>query len=475
MIDVRMGIAALALFVGTIADARTPDIWFGPEMPLPVGAPAPYMGSVDYVRLFSAPGEWSQAARTIRVFILHATWVEKVATAEQISTAVGTLKRLGLAIGLDLNPLRRTPECGPADGFAARDPLAPVRSIKAAGGTVDYIRLNEPWAWAHAYEGPQACHWLNAKIAAQIAEFTRNAKEVFPNVVIGDVEPLWKTTNVAGIVGWLDDYKAATGSAFPYFHLDIDYSRADWASSARELEVAIKERGIAFGLHYIGDRTDSSDAAWLDRAEKRYVRNEGTAGRNPDHVVFQSWHDHPNRLLPESNAASFTGLINRYAEFHERGRPAPAELPKATAMGATTRPYEITGVVPPGATDAVIGVRINTECGGCRGNADVVLAGVDYREESDTRNRVPNARFASRTAGWNLFGSNITLSALPALEVRALPDDVVRVNSPRFAVVPGARYTARIDATVAPPAPGSGNFSIIFLGGRQGFRRSVEF
>jgi len=168
-------------------------------------------------------------------------------------------------------------------------------------------------------------------------------------------------------------------------------------------------------------------------------------------------------------------LINRYAEFHERGRRAPTEPSKGSVTGATTRPYEITGVVPPGATDAVIGVRINTECGGCRGNADIVLSGVDYREEGDTRNRVPNARFASRTAGWVLFGSNIALSALPALEVRALPNDVVRVNSPRFAVVSGARYTARIDATVVPPATSSGNFSIIFLGGREGFRRSVEF
>jgi hypothetical protein len=476
MIGVRTALALLALAVGAgsaMAQVRTPAVWFGPEMPLPVGAPAPYMGSVDYLRLFSAPDEWSRAARTIRVFILHATWIEKVATPEQLREAVSTLKRLGLAIGLDLNPLRRTEECGPADGFAARDPLVQVRLIKAAGGTVDYIRLNEPWAWAHAYEGPRACHWPNAKIAAQIAEFIRNAKAIVPDVAIGDVEPLWKTTDAAGIVGWIDDYTAATGSAFPYFHVDIDYSRADWARTALELEAAIRARGIAFGLHYIGDRADASDGAWLDRAATRYMRYEGTAGGRPDHVVFQSWHDHPNRLLPQTNAASFTGLLDRYAGFQARDR-APPDTPAQSAT-KRTRPYEITGVVPPDATEAVIGVRINSECGGCRGSADVELAGVEYREEGDERNRVPNARFGSRTAGWNLFGPNIALGASSVLQVRALRDDVVRINSPRFAVVPGARYAARIEATVTPEASGSGNFAIIFLGGREGFRRSVEF
>jgi hypothetical protein len=90
----------------------------------------------------------------------------------------------------------------------------------------------------------------------------------------------------------------------------------------------------------------------------------------------------------------------------------------------------------------------------------IVLAGVDYRQVGDTQNRVPNARFSSRTAGWNLFGPNLALDVAPqassgdgltpgiapALRVRALADDVVRVNSPQFAV-----------------------------GGREGFRRIVPF
>lgn len=58
--------------------------------------------------------------------------------------------------------------------------------------------------------------------------------------------------------------------------------------------------------------------------------------------------------------------------------------------------------------------------------------------------------------------------------MHALPGDVIRINSPRFAVEPGAYYVARIDAAVAPESKGSGNFTVIFLGGKD-FRRSVAF
>jgi len=478
---------ALAALVAGAAEAQRPTIWFGPEMPLPVGAASPYMGSVDYLALFAAPEGWSTAARSTRVLVLHSTWIEKVATPEQLRQAVATLERLQLTLALDLNPLRRTTECGSADGFAARDPLIPARLVKAAGGTVGYIRLNEPWAWAHEYSGPNACHWPNAKVAAQVAAFVRDARTLFPDVAIVDVEPLWKSTQKDEIVSWLDDYRTAIGASLPAFHLDIDYARADWAPSAADLEGAVRARGIAFGVHYIGDREDASDAAWLDRAAHRIVDYESTQGGRPDAVVFQSWHDHPNWLLPETAPASFTGLVRRYASFIAADR-SPAELLGEIRMPESKRGYEISGVVPPDVNSAVIGVRVNGECGGCRGAAAVALSAVDYRQD-DGPNRVPNANFASGTAGWALAGPGITLEAgrVPApdtfpnrgpaheLWVRAAPGDVIRVNSPRFAVEPGGRYVVRINADVAPESAGSGNFAIIFLGGTDGFRRSVPF
>src|SRR4030095_1677764 len=109
---VRMALAVLALAIGTFVQARMPDVWFAPEMPLPVGAAMPYMGSTDYLRLFKAPDEWSRAARATRIFILHATWIEKVATPEQLREAVDMLKRLGGGVGDGLYRLSRTQDRG---------------------------------------------------------------------------------------------------------------------------------------------------------------------------------------------------------------------------------------------------------------------------------------------------------------------------------------------------------------------------
>jgi hypothetical protein len=484
-----VAIALAALVAGTTnAQPLASRIWFGPEMPLPVGAASPYMGSIDYRELFTKPDAWATAARSARVFVLHATWIEKVATPEQLRQAVATLERLHLTLALDLNPLRRTPECGTTEGFAARDPLIPARLVKAAGGTVGYIRLNEPWAWAHEYSVPNACRWPNAKVADQVAAFVRDARALFPDVTIVDVEPLWKSMQPDEILSWLDDYRAETGEYLPAFHLDLDFARLDWATAALRLETGARARHIAFGLQYFGDRADASDAAWLDRTAKRIVAYESVQGGRPDDVVFQSWHDHPNWLLPETAPASFTGLVLHYASFVARGR-SPVELLGENRLPESKAGYEISGIVPPGVDTAVIGVRVNGECGGCRGPASLALTAVDYRQEGDRRNRVPNADFASGTAGWTLAGPGIALDGGrtaareswpdrgPAheLSIRAAPADVIRVNSPRFAVEPGTRYVVRIDAAVAPESTGSGNFTIIFLGGPESLRRTVLF
>src|SRR3989304_10093845 len=45
--------------------------------------------------------------------------------------------------------------------------------------------------------------------------------------------------------------------------------------------------------------------------QRAYPYETGHGGR-PDHVVLQSWMDHPDRVLPESDPTTFTGLIDRY-------------------------------------------------------------------------------------------------------------------------------------------------------------------
>ena len=58
---------------------------------------------------------------------------------------------------------------------------------------------------------------------------------------------------------------------------------------------------------------DPTDAAWLEQAEDLLLdlKNPGWRFR-PDHVIFQSWAEHPHCLPPETDSSKFTWLINHY-------------------------------------------------------------------------------------------------------------------------------------------------------------------
>jgi hypothetical protein len=101
------------------------------------------------------------------------------------------------------------------------------------------------------------------------------------------------------------------GEDLAYFHLDLDYGRIGPKRRWRSV-LYLRSQGIEFGLFYIGNWQDDSDEEWLRQAEARFVKYEVEYGGHPDHAVFQSWHPHPERLLPETDPGAFTYLINRY-------------------------------------------------------------------------------------------------------------------------------------------------------------------
>jgi hypothetical protein len=72
--------------------------------------------------------------------------------------------------------------------------------IKAAGGTLSYIALDEPFAFASLYDGPNAYQWSVVRVAKEGGAYIQGVRAVFPNLMVGDTEPLWRFVDV-------DDYK----------------------------------------------------------------------------------------------------------------------------------------------------------------------------------------------------------------------------------------------------------------------------
>ncbi|HET7088577.1 MAG TPA: discoidin domain-containing protein [Anaerolineae bacterium] len=297
-------------------------IWFAPLPPLSVDEGRPFIGAEDFIDLFNPDAPWAQAANRIHVFKLYGEWVgtdpwNVHASDAELQQAVADLNRRGIALAMEAGPLEPTSTCGQGiEGFGGplRSGIRDARRIKAAGGTLSFIALDEPFAFASIYDGPQACQWSPERVAREVGAYIQGMRTIFPDLIVGDTEPLWRDVDVEDYKNWLRIFREVNGYDLAFFHLDVDFGRADWPEAAKELEDFARGWGIEFGIIYMGDGRALTDEAWLISAGERVKTYELITGGQPDHVLFQSWTDHPDRTLPETEPYTFTWFVNAYFE-----------------------------------------------------------------------------------------------------------------------------------------------------------------
>jgi hypothetical protein len=170
-------------------------------------------------------------------------------------------------------------------------------------------------------------------VAEATAGFTAAMRAEWPQIVVGDTEPMPFGVAPEGLASWLDAYRAAAGEPLAFLHLDMDWSRTDWPQLGVAVEAAAAQRGVPVGIIYNGGAA-TSDATWLAIAGQRVLAYEDDAGAHPDHVLFQSWMDKPDRVLPEGEPTSFSAFVNRYFD----DRASLGELVGGTDNLALGRP-----------------------------------------------------------------------------------------------------------------------------------------
>ena len=482
---------------------RRPQIWFGPLDPSPPSASRSFCGCLDFFDLFGEDAPWVNAAGKVDVFKLYGGWVAWVASDAELRQVVEDTNRRGMALAFEAGPLTPTEDCtGEIEGFAGpQEAIRIVQRIKAAGGRIAFVDLEHPYDAATFAAAPDVCRMTPEEIARDVSRFVRTVRSVFPDAVFGGVETAQH--DVDHVARWVEAYRAVMGEDLAYFHLDLNYGQPDWPQRALEIETYLRSQGIDFGLFYIGDWQDASDAEWVARAEERFVKYEVEYGGRPDHVVFQSWHPHPEQLLPETDPSAFTYLINRYTrsrtELTLNSDPSPdggltlsgvlmdtkgtplSNAPIALTMRPVDGPgslfeYTLTGIVPEGAIEADVGYRVNLECD-CFGPADFTLYGVRYAEGEETTNRIPNPDFALGYDGWGAWGEAVwqlepsDQGSGRALHLTAQSHQGAAINSAKFPTTAGSPYTMTFVARVSPESQGSGYFNLIFDDGVREIRR----
>jgi len=304
------------------APAPTPDLshrplyWFGPLPPMPTGPGRPFTGSDDFMALFEPDAPWPEAASHIQVFKLYGEWVAYHASDAQLRQAVEDIRRRGLALAVEAGPLDPPADCGQGiEGFAGTDEGRLIaRRVLGAGGRIDLIALDEPYFFAHYYDGSNACGWDAERVAAEVGEFIAVMRQSFPGLQVGDTEPLAGASTSGGYTAWLQTFRQVNGYDLAFLHMDIDWARPTWPREVKTIEDFGRDFGVPVGLIYTGNFQDADDEAWLSIAGERVLRYEEETGGRPEHVLFQSWNDRPDSALPDSQPYTFTGFIRTYFE-----------------------------------------------------------------------------------------------------------------------------------------------------------------
>ncbi|HET6845951.1 MAG TPA: discoidin domain-containing protein [Anaerolineales bacterium] len=293
---------------------HAPVAWFAPLAPMPMSAGRNYIGSEDFMELFEPDAPWQSAAGRIQVFKLYGEWVAYHATDAQLRQAVQDIQRRGMALAVEAGPLDAPGDCGQGvESFAGRaEGLRIARRIRDAGGTLNLIALDEPYFFAHVYDGPNACHWPVDKVAVEVDKYIKSMQQEIPGVIIGDTEPLTGAADAAAYKGWLDTFRKINGYNFAFLHMDVDWARPQWPQEVKSLIEYEQQSSVPVGMIYIGNNFDASDEQYFTVTGQRVKKLELQAGAVPAHVVFQSWVDKPDHALPETQPNTWTSFINQY-------------------------------------------------------------------------------------------------------------------------------------------------------------------
>ena len=285
----------------------------------------------DYFGLFKPDAAWSKSAQQVKVFMINAGVVLHQSD-DEVKAIFADLKRRQIALAIEMGllsgkgPDGKVQECGVGvEGFGAPDAAKVVANrIQRNGGELAYVAMDEPLWYGHHFKGKNGCQWSMEKVAQDMVSRIADLREKFPNVKIGDVEPIGTAQPpdwTAEIAQWTQVYRQVTGESLSFFHADVLW-KAPWQPQFAAVKSQMQKGGIKFGVIYDGGGTGKpeSDDLWTQKAAQRFHSVESNPSLVPDHAIFQSWVRWPHNMLPETQPGTMTNLVLQYLQAREGKR-----------------------------------------------------------------------------------------------------------------------------------------------------------
>ena len=295
-------------------------IWFDPRdsyMMNSAGVWVPF-AMADIMAVFAPNSPWPNARSHTQVMDFDVTLIQ-FGSDSDLQTTLAYLKANNIAFALDAEPLVGTGQCGQGvEGFGAgpQQAMALAQRVQSLGGTIAYMDMDEPFYYGHYYTQSGACQYSVATVAQQAAATMQAVKAVFPNVQVGDAEPL--DGIASSDPGWLSayqqfitDFQADAGFPLTFFHDD-----ATWAVPLNRnippLQALLAKNHIPFGMYFEGADNPVSDAGWMEAAEEHIQAYNYTGNAQPAQVLIDTWDPYPTYALPETSPTAMSYLVDFY-------------------------------------------------------------------------------------------------------------------------------------------------------------------
>jgi hypothetical protein len=214
------------------------------------------------------------------------------------------------------------PECGHGVESYYDPPGARkiAEKIKAAGGELAYVAMDEPLFYGRYYNGHDACHSSIENVAERAAAIIREYKKVFPNLIVGDIEPFPAITDQRNWQNeyrqWMNAFNAALGQPIAFLQIDINWGHDNWPQSLKKTVHFAGSAHLPTGIIYNGDshRAGGTSEGWLESAVQNFTRIEKEMGIHPDQAIFHSWGKFPIHSISDPSGPGEDYLVKRYLQ-----------------------------------------------------------------------------------------------------------------------------------------------------------------
>ena len=309
------------------ANAPMPQIW------LSLGGQGKPIPSQSWNILFYQPdAPWPEFMNHVTTVGILTQVLEQISDAN-LAKVVARLKEKHVAIGIEMLAQAYTlpgvdapAHCGEGvEGYYAPFATAALAAkLKRAGAAPQFVFMDEPLWFGHYYSEKNACHSSIENVAERVAANLLEYLKLFPNVIIGDGEPLPAITDQPGwqndYENWLKDFRVRVGKPLAYTLIDINWGHANWPRSLQAFTTFARDVHMPIGIIYNAAPPNQymTNEEWLNNARSNSIYIEKTLGIAPDWAIFASWVKFPGRILSVGGGLGEDYLVEQYLRLHER-------------------------------------------------------------------------------------------------------------------------------------------------------------